>query len=50
MNQRFYDSTSEYICEETQNTTLKVFINPYVHCSVIYSGQEMEVPQVPIYR
>ena len=34
--------SSEYLSEETPNTTLKRHVNLYVHCSVIYSSQDME--------
>ena len=42
------DSTSGNLSEGTQNTTLKEHKHPYVHCSVIYNHQDMEVAQVSI--
>ena len=35
-------STSGNIYEETKNTNLKEHKHPYVHCSVVYSCQDME--------
>ena len=42
--------TSGNICEGTQNTNLKEHKHPYVHCSIIYSHQDMEAAQVSISR
>ena len=42
--------TSGNICEGTQNTNLKEHKHLYVHCSVIYSRQDMEAAQVSISR
>ena len=36
------NSTSEYLSKETQNTNLKRYIHPHVHCSIIYNRQDME--------
>ena len=44
------DSTSGYISKETQNTNLKEYMHPYVHCSIMYSSQAMESTQVPTNR
>ena len=44
------DPTSRYMSEETQNTNSKKYINPYVHCIVIYKSQAMEETQAPINR
>ena len=38
------------ISEGTQNTNLKEHKHPYVHCSIIYSHQDMETAQVSISR
>ena len=35
---------------QTQNTNLKECKHSYVHCSVIYNGQNMEAAQVSISR
>ena len=37
--------TSGTISEGTQNTNLKEYKHPYVHCSVIYNRQDMEAAQ-----
>ena len=42
------NSTSRYLSEETQNTNLKRSMHPYVHCSIIYSSQDMEATIVSI--
>ena len=34
----------------TQNTNLKEYMHPCVHCSIIHSSQDMEAAQVPINR
>ena len=34
--------TSGYLTEENKNTNLKRYIHSYVHCSIIYSSQDME--------
>ena len=44
------DSTSWNISEKIQNTTLKEYMYPYIHCSVIYNNQDLEAAQVPISR
>ena len=38
-------STSEYISKETQNTNWKEYGDPYVHCCLTYSSQDMEATQ-----
>ena len=38
---------SENISEEIQNTNLKEYIHPYVHCSIIYNNQDLETAQCP---
>ena len=40
------DSTSKNLFEETSNTNLKVYKQPYVYCSVIGNPQDLEAPQV----
>ena len=45
-----YDPTSGNISKGTQNTNSKEHKHPYVHCSVIYNGQDMEAARVPINR
>ena len=42
--------TSENISEGTQNTNLKEQKHSYVHCSIIYNCQDMELIQVSINR
>ena len=32
------DSTYGNLSEETQNTNLKEYVHPYVHCNIIYSN------------
>ena len=44
------DSTSGNLSKETWNTNLKEHKHPYVHCSIIYNCQDMEVAQVSINR
>lgn len=44
------NSTSGFMSEETQHTNPKEYMLPYVHCSIIYSCQDMEVAQVSISR
>ena len=44
------DSTSGTISEETQKTYSKKYMHPYVHCSIIYSSQDLEAAQVYISR
>ena len=34
--------TSCYLSEEIQNTNLKKKMYPFVHCGIIYNGQDME--------
>ena len=36
------NSTSEYLSEENENTNSKRYINPHVHCRIIYNSQDME--------
>ena len=36
--------------KKPQNTNLKEYMHPYVHCSVIYNSQDLEAAQVPISR
>ena len=44
------NSTSGYISKETQNTNLKEYMLPYIHCSVIYNSHHTEAAQVPVSR
>ena len=44
------DPTSRNISEGTQNTNLKEYKHRYVHCSIIYNRQDMEIAQVPSSR
>ena len=37
------NSTSENLPEENKITTLKRYMHSYVHCSIIYNSQDMEV-------
>ena len=39
-----------YLSKENKNTNLKRCMHPYVHCSIIYSSQDMEATQVSINR
>ena len=43
-------STSRNLSEETQNSNLKEYMHPYVHCRVIYNSQDLEAAQVSISR
>ena len=36
------NSTSGYLSEGKQNTNLKRYMHPYVHCSIVYNNQDME--------
>ena len=42
------NSISGNISEEIQNTYLKNYVHPPVHCSIIYNSWDMEVAQGPI--
>ena len=42
------NSMPGYIFKETQNTSLKRYMHPYGHCSIIYNSQNVEATQVPI--
>ena len=44
------DSTSGNISEGTQYTNSEEHKHPYVHCGVIYKGQDMEAAQKSINR
>ena len=44
------DSTSGNFSKENQNTNLKEYVHTYVHCSVIYKGQNLEAAQVSLSR
>ena len=33
--------------QKTQNTNLKEYMHLYVHCSVIYNSQDLEIAQCP---
>ena len=44
------EPTSGYISEGTQKTNSKEHKHPFVHCSVIYSRQDMEAAEVSISR
>ena len=39
--------TSGFLSEENENASWKRYLNPYVHCSIIYNGQDMEATMVP---
>ena len=41
-------STSGYLFKEYENTNLKMYMHPYVHCSIIYNRQDMETTYVPL--
>ena len=43
-------STFEYLFKEYENTSLKRYVHPYGHCSIIYSSQDMETTWVAINR
>ena len=46
MTQQFHSCV--YISEETWNTNLKEYKRPYIHCSIIYSRQDVEAaPKCP---
>ena len=36
------DVTSRNLSKETQNTNLKEYMLPYVHCNIIYNSQVLE--------
>ena len=42
------DPSSGNISKGTQNTNSKEHKHPYVHCSIIYSHQDMEAAQVSV--
>ena len=39
-----------HISKETQNTNMKEYMHPYVHCKVINNSQDLETAQVPMSR
>ena len=44
------NSTLGYSSEENGNTNLKSYLQPHVHCSIIYNSQDMETTLVFIRR
>ena len=42
VSQKLKNSTSAYFSEENKNTKLKTYMHPYLHCSIIYKGQDMK--------
>ena len=44
------NSTSGNLSKETWIANSKEYMHPYVHCSVIYSSQDVEIAQVSISR
>ena len=44
------NSKSGYLSKENENTNLKRYVYPYVHCSIIYYSQDTEGTSVPINR
>ena len=40
------DSISGDLSEETQNTNLKEYMHPCVHCSIIYNSHDLKAAQV----
>ena len=34
------NSTSGFLSEDNENTSWKRYTHPYVHCSIIYNGQD----------
>ena len=40
------NSTSENLSEESQNTSSKEYMHPYVHCSVTYNSHDLEAAEV----
>ena len=40
--------TLEYLSKENKNTNSKRYMHPYVHGSIIYNRQAVEITQVPI--
>ena len=39
------NSTTGYLPKENENINSKWYIQPYVHCSIIYNSWDMEVTQ-----
>ena len=37
-----HNSTYQYLSKENINTNLKIHMQPYVHCDIIYNNQGME--------
>ena len=33
---------SGYLSSEYKNTNSKIYVHPYIHCSIIYDNQDME--------
>ena len=47
---RFSNPTFEYLSKENEDTNSKRYVCPYVHCSTIYSRQDMETTEMSISR
>ena len=39
---RSSNSTFGYLSKENENTMSKIYLHPYVHCSITYNSQDME--------
>ena len=37
------NSTFDYLSKENENTDLKTYMHPHVHCSIVYSSQNMSI-------
>ena len=40
---QYSNSTMGYLPKENENTNLKRHMHPYVYCSIIYNGQDMDI-------
>lgn len=47
-NIKTINSTSWNFSKENKNIIQKIYMHPYVHVSIIYNSQDMEITQVPI--
>ena len=43
-------STSGNLSKEIQNTDSKLYMHPYIHCSVIYNSHDLKAAQASISR
>ena len=45
---QFSNFSTGYLSKENKNTNLKMYMYPYVHCTFVYSSQDIEATLVSI--